>query len=125
MWRRSRPPRKSSAWTSPLKLAEYLASGSPVVATRIPALLDWITDTEVELVDLPGHYGLNLERPESRLCRSYLRGEVEGRAAPDAVVVVADSTNLARNLVFVAQALQQGVPAVVTAQVPSPPALSR
>jgi glycosyltransferase involved in cell wall biosynthesis len=40
----------SAAWTSPLKLGEYLASGTPVVATDIPALRDWLTDTEVEFV---------------------------------------------------------------------------
>ena len=40
----------SAAWTSPLKLGEYLASGTPVVATDIPALRDWITDREVEFV---------------------------------------------------------------------------
>lgn len=40
----------SAAWTSPLKLGEYLASGTPVVATDIPALRDWVTENEVEFV---------------------------------------------------------------------------
>ena len=40
----------SAAWTSPLKLGEYLASGTPVVATDIPALRDWVMDEEVEFV---------------------------------------------------------------------------
>ena len=40
----------SAAWTSPLKLGEYLASGTPVVATDIPALRDWVTDEEVIFV---------------------------------------------------------------------------
>jgi glycosyltransferase involved in cell wall biosynthesis len=40
----------SAAWTSPLKLGEYLASGTPVVASDIPALRDWVTDDEVEFV---------------------------------------------------------------------------
>lgn len=46
----------SAAWTSPLKLGEYLASGTPVVAADIPALRDWVTDQEVEFVsaDDPG-----------------------------------------------------------------------
>jgi glycosyltransferase involved in cell wall biosynthesis len=37
----------SAGWTSPVKLGEYLISGAPVVATRIPALEDWVTDQEV------------------------------------------------------------------------------
>ncbi len=40
----------SSNWTSPVKLGEYLASGTPVVATDIPALRDWITDQQAEFV---------------------------------------------------------------------------
>ncbi len=36
----------SAAWTSPVKLGEYLASGVPVIATRIPALLDWLSEEE-------------------------------------------------------------------------------
>lgn len=40
----------SAVWTSPVKLGEYLASGTPVVATDIPALRDWLTDDEVKFV---------------------------------------------------------------------------
>lgn len=37
----------SANWTSPVKLGEYLASGTPIVATSIPALRTWLTDEEV------------------------------------------------------------------------------
>jgi len=37
----------SAAWTSPIKLAEYLASGTPVIASNIESLRDWVTDNEV------------------------------------------------------------------------------
>ncbi len=40
----------SAAWTSPLKLGEYLASGTPVIATQIPALQDWLTPDDVVFV---------------------------------------------------------------------------
>jgi glycosyltransferase involved in cell wall biosynthesis len=40
----------SAAWTSPVKLAEYLASGTPVIASDIPGLRDWVTHNEVEFV---------------------------------------------------------------------------
>jgi glycosyltransferase involved in cell wall biosynthesis len=40
----------SALWTSPVKLGEYLASKTPVVATDIPSLRDWLTDDEVEFV---------------------------------------------------------------------------
>ena len=41
----------SARWTSPVKLGEYLASGSPVVATSIPALKDWLKNEEVHFVE--------------------------------------------------------------------------
>lgn len=44
----------SAAWTSPVKLGEYLASGTPIVATDILALRDWLSDNEVEFVE-PDH----------------------------------------------------------------------
>jgi glycosyltransferase involved in cell wall biosynthesis len=42
---------KSAAWTSPVKLGEYLASGTPVVASAIPALRSQVKGDEVEWVE--------------------------------------------------------------------------
>ena len=36
--------------TSPVKLGEYLASGTPIVASDISALRDWLTDDDVHFV---------------------------------------------------------------------------
>jgi glycosyltransferase involved in cell wall biosynthesis len=54
----------SALWTSPLKLGEYLASGTPIVASRIPALQSWVTDEEVEFVtpDDPRSLALGIQR---------------------------------------------------------------
>jgi ferrous iron transport protein B len=70
------------------------------------------TEGELEVMDLPGTYGLNLEMPESRLCRACIEGQL-GDAAPDVVVVVADATNLAKSLRFVVQVLRRRLPCVV------------
>lgn len=37
----------SAHWTSPVKLGEYLASGTPIVASAIPALRDWLDERTV------------------------------------------------------------------------------
>jgi ferrous iron transport protein B len=66
----------------------------------------------VELVDLPGLYRLDLELPESRLVRDVLAGSGVFRR-PDAVVVVVDAANLARNLCLVGELLAFEVPVVV------------
>ena len=93
----------------------------------------------IELVDLPGVYSLELEQSEAEICRRVLAGTLAppGRvlAAPDAVCVVIDSTNLARNLLLVGEALRRRLPTVVALNmidlarrqhlVISPPALER
>lgn len=66
----------------------------------------------VELVDLPGTYRLEVDLPEARVCRDVLHGE-GAYLAPDAVLVVIDATNLARNLCLVGELLAYGLPTVV------------
>ena len=56
----------------------------------------------VEVIDLPGTYSLNSYTPEERVAQDELTQH------PDVVVVVADSTQLQRNLVLLAQILQTG-----------------
>ncbi|HEX2251774.1 MAG TPA: ferrous iron transporter B, partial [Thermoanaerobaculia bacterium] len=68
--------------------------------------------TEAEVVDLPGLYRVDLELPESRLVRDILHGAGVFRQ-PDAMVVVVDAANLARNLCLVGELLAYGVPTVV------------
>ena len=55
-----------------------------------------------EIVDLPGTYSLSSFSPEERIA------EAELMARPDVVVVVADSTQLERGLVLLAQVMQTG-----------------
>ncbi|MGA1266282.1 MAG: FeoB small GTPase domain-containing protein [Phycisphaerales bacterium] len=65
---------------------------------------------DMEVMDLPGSYGLHLELPESRLCRACIEGRI-GDCAPDVVVLVADATNLAKSLRFAVQACPAWGPA--------------
>ncbi|MDA1007528.1 MAG: ferrous iron transporter B [Planctomycetota bacterium] len=83
--------------------------GSTVEEHRGRAWTD--SGTPIDFIDLPGVYGLHLQSPESAVCLRVLEGEDE--QAPDIVVIVADATNLARNLQFVASVLQRSTRAVV------------
>lgn len=71
----------------------------------------------IELIDLPGAYSLELAQPESEICRAVLAGQSAPRGeridAPDAICVVADSTNLARGLVLLGESLRRRLPTVV------------
>src|SRR5688572_20629281 len=61
------------------------------------------------IVDLPGIYSLHLHRPESPVVRDYLEGRLPFDRRPEALLIIADATNLGRNLVFAAEALRLGL----------------
>lgn len=65
-----------------------------------------------EIIDLPGVYRLALEVPESRVGRDIMLGSALYQR-PDAVLIVVDATNLARNLFLVGELLAHGLPTVV------------
>jgi ferrous iron transport protein B len=66
----------------------------------------------LEIMDLPGIYGLSLEVPESKLCRDCLDGRI-GDVAPDVAVIIADATNFSRSLRFASHALRRKMPCVI------------
>jgi ferrous iron transport protein B len=64
------------------------------------------------LIDLPGTYSLVPRSPDEELTRDLLVDrELSGR--PDVAVVTIDAANLARNLYFLSQVLDTGVPVVI------------
>ena len=70
-------------------------------------------EEEVELLDLPGLYSLNDCSDEERLASDALNGRVEGMEKPVGIIVVADATNLERNLYLAGQILELNLPVVV------------
>lgn len=67
----------------------------------------------VELVDLPGTYSLDPSSPDEQVTRDVVLGRQEGERLPDALVVVADASNLDNHLRFVLQLRALGRPMVV------------
>lgn len=67
----------------------------------------------VELVDLPGTYSLDPSSPDEQVTRDVVIGRQEGERLPDALIVVADATNLDNHLRFVLQLRALGRPMVV------------
>lgn len=74
-------------------------------------------DRTVDLIDLPGIYSLELQLSESEIARRVLAGSLAApgmvQAAPDAVCVVVDATNLERNLVLVGEVLRRRLPTII------------
>ncbi|MCA1661508.1 MAG: ferrous iron transporter B [Novosphingobium sp.] len=67
----------------------------------------------LELVDLPGSYGLDATSPDEEVTRRVIFGEMEGQAQPEALVIVLDAANLEQHLVFAQEVIALGRPTVV------------
>eukprot|EP01136_Pigoraptor_vietnamica_P045842 Opistho-1_new@24324 len=67
----------------------------------------------VELVDLPGTYSLDPSSPDEAVTRDVVLGKQDGERLPDALIVVADASNIENHLRFVLQLRQLGRPMVV------------
>lgn len=67
----------------------------------------------VELVDLPGAYGLEPSSPDEAVTRDVLTGAQAGERRPDALLVVLDASNLDNHLRFTLELRALGLPMVV------------
>jgi ferrous iron transport protein B len=67
----------------------------------------------VTVMDLPGAYSLLTRSPDEDVVHRVLFDAQEKSSAPDLLVIVADATNLERNLFFVTQLLEMGIPCIV------------
>jgi len=67
----------------------------------------------LELVDLPGTYGLDTTSPDEEVTRRVIMGEQPGQAKPDVLVCVLDASNLEQHLVLAQEVIELGRPTVV------------
>ena len=70
-------------------------------------------DRPIELIDLPGSYSLAAKSPDEEVAVNVLHGRMKGVAKPAVVVVVADATNLVRNLYLASQVIEVGLPTII------------
>ncbi len=66
-----------------------------------------------QLLDLPGAYSLEAASPDEVITRDVCLGHFPGETAPDAIVCVADATNLRLHLRFVLEVRRLGRPMVL------------
>jgi ferrous iron transport protein B len=67
----------------------------------------------VELVDLPGAYGLDPSSPDEEVTRDVLLGRQQGERQPDALLIVVDASNLDNHLRFALQLIELGLPTMI------------
>ena len=68
---------------------------------------------EIALIDLPGVYSLSPKSEDEKVAVDVLTGKMPGTPAPDAVILVLNSTNLHTHLVLAARVIALGVPTLV------------
>ncbi len=68
---------------------------------------------EVDLIDLPGVYSLDPRTEDEQVTRDVLTGAAPGVPRPNAVILILDSTSLARHLTLAAPILGLGLPTLV------------
>ncbi len=81
-----------------------------VTVSRREADID-LDDHSVQLVDLPGTYGLDPVSPDEGVVADSLLGRLDDVEPPDALVIVADATSLDRSLFLIAEFLELDIPA--------------
>ncbi|MBI3445073.1 MAG: ferrous iron transporter B [Magnetospirillum sp.] len=69
--------------------------------------------TRVRVMDLPGTYSLRARSPDEEVTRDVVLGRMEGEEVPDAVVFVADATNLRLNLRLALELKKLGRPIIL------------
>jgi ferrous iron transport protein B len=72
-----------------------------------------INGNKIRLTDLPGIYSLNPQQPDEQIAYDVLTGQYEHEPAPDLAIVVADASNLSRNLYLATQVSDLGIPVLV------------
>lgn len=85
-------------------------SNFPGTTTAIRRGLAVDRDEDLEVCDLPGLYELDTRSPEAEVVLQALQ---DPAAPPDAIIVVVDACNLARNLVLCGAVLARRAPVVV------------
>ncbi len=68
---------------------------------------------ELDIVDLPGVNGFSARTLDERVTRDVLEGKAEGIRAPDAIILIVDSTRLEPHLMLVEPILELGLPALL------------
>ncbi|MEM1104107.1 MAG: ferrous iron transporter B, partial [Pseudomonadota bacterium] len=86
--------------------------GVTVEERRAPLRLSDDSDP-IELIDLPGIYGMSGRSLDERVALDAVSGKIEGTAAPDALLVVLDAASLRTHLQTVLEARRFGLPMIV------------
>ncbi len=104
---------KSTLFNQLTGLRQKVANYPGVTVEKHVGLARLGSDRIVELVDLPGLHGFSARTLDERVTRDVLEGRMEGLRAPDALVLIVDSTRLETQLMLAEPVLELGIPALL------------
>ncbi len=104
---------KSALFNALTGARQKIANYPGVTVERKAGRLVLPSGEPLELVDLPGSYGLDATSPDEEVTRKVILGEFPGEAQPEVLVVVLDASNLEQHLVFAQEVIALGRPTLV------------
>jgi len=104
---------KSTLFNQLTGMRQKVANYPGVTVEKHVGRITCVSGKEVDVVDLPGVNGFSARTLDERVTRDVLEGRVEGIRAPDAVVVIVDSTRLEPHLMLVEPVMELGLPTLL------------
>ena len=92
---------------------QKVANYAGVTVERKEGSLTTPSGERIVVLDLPGTYSLRARSPDEEVTRDAVLGRLSGETRPDAIVCVADATNLRLVLRLVIELTQVGLPIVL------------
>jgi ferrous iron transport protein B len=92
---------------------QKVANYAGVTVERKSGRLTTPSGRTMEVLDLPGAYSLAAASPDEEITRDICLGRFSGEPRPDAIVCVADATNLRLHLRFVLELQRLGLPLIL------------
>lgn len=104
---------KSALFNALTGARQKIANYPGVTVERKSGRLTLPNGEAMELVDLPGSYGLHATSPDEEVTRKAVLGEMVNEARPEVLVIVVDASNLEQHLVFAQELIALDLPVVV------------
>ncbi len=104
---------KSTLFNALTGLRQRVGNYPGVTVARKSGQCDCGEGIKIELIDLPGLYSLSAASPDEQIVIDVLSGHLAQERRPEAIVVVADATNLLRNLFIASQLAELGLPMAI------------
>jgi ferrous iron transport protein B len=104
---------KTTVFNALTKLRQKVGNYAGVTVEKKLGRIIYADNREIDVLDLPGTYSLDVRSPDEKVARDVLLGHMQDTLRPDLVVCIIDATNLERNLYLFSQIQDLGLPVIV------------